>query len=250
MPLSKPYYRIYRPEYRESSFENDCCGYDEDDRYVSQREKSSLLSATKIILKDFQEILEYVEPCDNNKEAYSHRIYELLVRTCIEVEANLEGILRANGYTKPGNKNLNMSEDYYKVDTATKLSEFSVIMHQWHPENTISPFDGWKEKGKSLKWYKAYNRVKHDRFENFSEANLENLCYAICGLLCLLFSQFGSNVCKVESVPSNLVYYYEEDYIEIGQFTINLPSFSVEEKYRFKWYELKDEKSPYNKFAF
>lgn len=249
MPLSKPYYRIYRPSLNSSCFEDSTWGYAQDSRFINPREKSSLLSAAKLILKDFAEILEYVEPCDENLPTYSHRIYELLLRVCTEVEASFEGILKANGYTKPDNRNLNII-DYRKIEAATKLSEFSVTMNQWQPQKTLVPFDAWRNANDTLPWYQAYNKVKHERSKNFDKANLENLSNSICGLLCVLYAQFGKEIGRIDNIPEMLVFSIQGEIIQIGQFDIILPTFQENEKYCFDWSKLEVTQDPYYKYNF
>lgn len=249
MPLSKPYHRIFRPSLNSSCFSDPTWGYALDRRYIDPHEKSSLLSAAKLILKDFTEILEYVEPCDDNLSTYSHRIYELLLRTCTEVEASLEGILIANGYSKPGNRNLNII-DYRKVDPATKLTEYSVIMKQWQPKRCVRPFEAWKNPKEPLSWYDAYNKVKHDRSNKFFMASLDNLSYAICGLLCILYAQFGKEIGRIDNISEKLIFSIEGDIIEIGQFEILLPTFQDSEKYCFSWDELEVLQDPYSMYNF
>lgn len=249
MPLSKPYYRIYRPSLNSSCFSDPTWGYAQDSRFIDPREKSSLLSAAKLIIKDFSEILEYVEPCDSNLSTYSHRIYELLLRTCTEVEASLEGILKANGYTKPDNRNLNI-KDYKKVETAIKLTEYSVVMKQWQTKRSVIPFEAWKNPNEPLPWYDAYNKVKHDRSNKFSMASLDNLCNAICGLLCVLYAQFGKEIGRIDNISEKLIFSIEEDIIEIGRFDIMLPTFQENEKYCFDWSKLEVTQEPYFKYDF
>jgi hypothetical protein len=52
-----------------------------------------------MILNDLQEILDFVEPADQNLSCYSYRIHALLLRACIEVEANCKAILKENRYS-------------------------------------------------------------------------------------------------------------------------------------------------------
>jgi hypothetical protein len=54
----------------------------------------------------------YVEPADKNLECYSYRIHALLLRACIELEANCKAILKENGYSKGGNWKI---DDYKKI---------------------------------------------------------------------------------------------------------------------------------------
>lgn len=55
----------------------------------------------------------YIEPSDDNKDTYSHRIYELYLRTCTEFEANAKFILKSNGYN-----NAKRILDYWKLNKA------------------------------------------------------------------------------------------------------------------------------------
>ena len=74
--------------------------YLSDVRYIDKQESASYVNAARIIVKDYYELMDYVEPVDANKSVFSHRIYELLLRTATEYEANCKGILSANGYSK------------------------------------------------------------------------------------------------------------------------------------------------------
>ena len=51
-----------------------------------------------LIQNELQSIFEYLEPSDECRSAYSYRIHALLMRTCIEVEAKLQGDLRGEHF--------------------------------------------------------------------------------------------------------------------------------------------------------
>jgi hypothetical protein len=150
-----------------------------------------------IIQKDLEQLFEYVEPGKEGIKTYSYRIHQLLMRTCIEVEANFKAILNENIFTPAvdrfGNPILNMTI-YKKVDVTHHLSSYAVILPIWNgPDRIIKPFRSWRTKaGGSPEWYKAYNASKHDRHESFKKANLQNLLDAVAGLLVLISSQFGT----------------------------------------------------------
>jgi hypothetical protein len=63
-----------------------------DDRYIEDREYAKnpehYVRAFTLIQNDLKSIFEYLEPSDVCREAYSYRIHALLMRTCIEVEAD------------------------------------------------------------------------------------------------------------------------------------------------------------------
>src|SRR6266478_9389592 len=76
-----------------------------------------------LLQKDMVNLFEYIEPVDQNLRCYSFRVYELLLRACVEVEANCKAILRENGYTKSGYMNM---RDYKKIDSSHRLSSYEV----------------------------------------------------------------------------------------------------------------------------
>ncbi len=140
-----------------------------------------------LIQKDLQTLFDYIEPSDVNLDCYSYRIHELLLRTCVEVEANCKAILIENGYRKKGDLNM---DDYKKINKSHRLSSYEIKLPIWYGEkNMRKPFENWK-KGKALPWYKAYNETKHDRKDKFKQASFNNLIDSVCGLVALLSAQF------------------------------------------------------------
>ena len=51
----------------------------------------------------------------------------------------------------------------------------------------IKPFNGWNvtEAAKSLTWWNAFNKIKHSRVENMTDASLKNTLYILAGLYIL-----------------------------------------------------------------
>jgi hypothetical protein len=94
-----------------------------------------------LLQKDLEHLFEYIEPGDDNLESYSFRVHELLLRACVEVEANCKAILRENDYPKDEKGRWNMA-DYKKINTSHRLSSFSVKLPYWHGEQRIRrPFE-------------------------------------------------------------------------------------------------------------
>ena len=148
---------------------------------------SNFVRAFLLIQKDVLDLFDYIEPSDRNLETHSHRIHELLLRTCVEVEANCTAILRENGYGRRGDWNMG---DYRKIEQSHYLSQYEVKLPNWlGSEGLRKPFSSWSSSG-SLSWYTAYNNTKHDRHLNFVQANFRNLVDAVAGLSALLASQF------------------------------------------------------------
>jgi hypothetical protein len=207
-----------------------------------------------LIQNDLQKLFEYIEPADVNATCYSYRIHELLMRACIEVEANCKAILSENIYTgKPCDWNMH---DYRKLNITHRLSSYKVKLPIWRGEQGVrQPFKRWNHNSNenSLEWYQAYNAAKHNRHEKFEEANLYNLIDAICGLLVLLSAQFHTN----DFSPGPFLLScgdYNNDMMESaigGYFRISFPEdWLDEEKYDFDWQILQTDPSPFDKINY
>jgi hypothetical protein len=102
MGVNKPYYRTAR------QFADGFYSTSGRSRYIYHSayadEPSNYIRAFLLIQKDLQTLFEYIEPSDQNLATYSFRTYELLLRTCTEIEANFKAILRANTYSQPARK--------------------------------------------------------------------------------------------------------------------------------------------------
>ena len=246
--MKKPYKRIVRPLVNNNAY---------NDPYLSHSsycsESRSLIHAYHILQNDFKKLFDYIELCDDNKRVYSHRIYEMLLRTCTEFENNCKGILLDNGYTKEGNLKIH---DYFKIKAASKLDEYEIKINVWSPESKIiKPFEGWdwnqlEKKPKPLSWYQAYNRVKHNRSSNFKEASLENLLRAIGGLFVILASQFGMLAFDPYNNQSIVLVDGDFKYVSGGLFSIKFPNWNEEELLKFDWNTIRDEPEPFRQFDF
>lgn len=261
MSITRPYYRLWRPL---KGYEGDLTNlihnawgnnekklsddYLSDDRYITTLEMKSLVLAAHLIIRDLYEIFNYVEPCDLNNRVYSHRIYELLLRTATEFENNCKGILKANNYNR-STENLNIT-DYFKIAAVAKLSDYAVVFDRWTTTHEFKPFAEWSNtEYNPLSWYRDYNCVKHNRFANFDKANLENLMNAVAAVLCIMHAQFGNNM--AESCFERITPIQNEiERVETGTFIIKIPHFSDAEQYDFIWDDIKSESNPFQFYNF
>lgn len=189
MALDFAYKRIARPfqspqgYYIASSIDKSYLVHPE---YASNR--ATAIRGYHAIESDLSRLFDYVEPDNRNLGTFSTRIYEILLRAATEFEANCKAILSANNYSKHGN--LSMS-DYKKIEKATRLSEYRLKLSSWAGgPKLVQPLQSWSI-GNSLPWYTAYNNVKHNRVDSFSEASLENAIDSVAALFAILFSQFN-----------------------------------------------------------
>ncbi len=259
MAIAKPYHRIWRPvkgyDWGKVAFPfgNDnepkpTLDYLYDDRFANQEEKKSLITATRMILRDLNSLYNYIEPSDDNLGVYSHRIYELLLRTATEFEANCKGILKANSYSKPENEWC--VKDYFKISKVARLNEYSLTFERWESTHEFKPFIEWNpSRREPLSWYDAYNDVKHDRYGNFKKARLEFLMNALAGLICIMHAQYGEGMSHVgfqEYGTTDI----NEGTVVTPMFTIKAPLFPDEEQYGFVWDNIMNGQDPIVNYSF
>lgn len=248
MSVKKPYKRIARPFTEERIREGGLWAYFYHKDFAEAPEH--YVRAFLIILKDFQNLLDYIEPADKNLLTYSFRIHELLLRVCIEIEANCVAVLSENGYVKTGNWTM---ADYKKINKSHKLSSYKVKLPVWKgTENIRKPFENWKD-DKSLTWWDVYNKSKHDRHSEFEKATFQNLTDAICGLIVVLSAQFENNDFSPQDWGLSMGGINDGMESSIGEyFRVKYPSdWSEEEKYDFKFSDLeKEDTNPIYKYNY
>jgi hypothetical protein len=248
MALNKPYKRTVR-QFTNGTYDN----YG-NSQYLLDPGYSTIpqhyIRSFSIIQEDLKQLFEYIEPADQNKDTISLKIHELIVRTCIELEANFTAILKENKYSKT--ENWNMKCDFCLIDYSHHLSSYKIRLPVWTGENNIrEPFVKWKDKTPKdwyvLDWYQIYNKSKHDRYDSYSKATFEKLIDAICGLVAVLSSQFldedYSTEPKMLSVGNEYSYNYNPEYVSAsgGYFDIKYPNdWKQGELYDFNWEQIKN----------
>ena len=136
------------------------------------------------------EIFRHVEPASSNLKTFGHKLRELLILTCTEIESSWRAVLTANA---PSIKNPSRTADYIKIKEPLRLDEWSVVLSDYPDAGSFSPFDEWDATSptQSLQWYGAYNAVKHNREVEFEKATLEHLLNAMAALHIMQVAQWG-----------------------------------------------------------
>jgi hypothetical protein len=242
MPVNRPYRRTCRQFVDGSYTEGGRWQYMIHPKFAQAPEH--YVRAFLLLLKDLQELFDYIEPADKNLLCYSYRVHALLLRACVEVEANCKAILKENGYSRPGDMNM---VDYRKIDKTHLLSLYQVKAPNWSGSQGLrKPFLAWSTGG-SLPWYQAYNTTKHDRHTEFEEATFEHLIDACCGVLVLLSAQFETN----DFSPGNnlLAVGGPDDGMESGiggYFRVKFPdNWPLDLRYDFDWQAMKNDPDPF-----
>lgn len=137
-----------------------------------------------ILIQKLQEILLYIEPSPNGLKTYGHKIKELLILTCTEIENNFKF------YNLGKNER---TSDYIKILDFVDLSKYNISLIGYAENFKCCPFKEWnkKEPTKSIQWYDAYTKLKHHSEESFHLATLENCLNAIAAKLILFAIRYS-----------------------------------------------------------
>ncbi len=254
MAITKPYRRTCRQFTDGSYSEGGRWMYLLHKRYAT--DPRHYVRAFLLLQEDILDLFSYVEPSDKNLETYSHRIQQLLMRACVEVEANLTAIFLDNEYAA-AQGNLTM-HDYRLIDISHRLSSYEIRIPTWQgSQGNRKPFASWSQ-GMTLSWYQAYNKSKHNRHENFHLATFDALIDAFCGLAVLLSAQFHDEDYSPGGKTlglSGACYTYEgNDEMEPaigGLLRVRFPSdWSQDDRYEFNWQQLSELDDPFENFDY
>jgi hypothetical protein len=246
--ITKPFRRNARP-FIDGTYNTGAASVDyvKHPKYANNAEQ--YVRAFLLLQKDIQELFEYVEPSDHNLTCHSYRSHALLMRLCIEIEANFKAILTENGYGKTGNLTVG---DYVKINASHRLSSYEIKMPFWYGTGALrKPFLPWAT-GKPLPWYQAYNRAKHDRHRHFADATFAHTIDAMCGLVAVISSQFIRQDFSASDVLLS-VGPIQEFQLAIGNyFPVRFPDdWPHSEKYEFDWFNtIRNDPEPFQQIKF
>lgn len=144
--------------------------------------------------KDLETISRYIELDPLNYSAFSTELSKIFLSSSSETDVVLKQLCNK---IEPSKTCTNIDE-YSGVITLKMpdfLDEFVYIVRS---SIELKPWKGWS-RGNSPTWWRAYNKVKHERNLHYQKANLENALNAMAGLLISVFyfqkleSGYGDN---------------------------------------------------------
>ncbi len=142
-------------------------------------------------------------------EVFSPHIADLIVRTCVEIDAISKELYFELGGTKArGDKDLFFDEDCLKqLDIKCKSSKKVVLItcpafNLTDDQNRV--FKPLKEahKRQGTDWEKAYQAVKHDRYSSISHGTVRNFIHAL-GALYLLNIYYKNETISIKFLETN-----------------------------------------------
>ncbi len=162
-----------------------------EDFYPSnEKEYLSRLNQLELLTNELSEIFKTVEPTSQNMKCYGHKIRNLIILACTEVDDMCKSILNSNIYIR---KTIYTTKDHIKIKDVLKLNEYKIKLRKYPDIEISTPYLHWdhEEPTKSLVWYAAYNSIKHDRINSYNLATLRSAIDSVFAVTVLLIAQYG-----------------------------------------------------------
>lgn len=126
----------------------------------------------------FLDSVEYVEIDVENYNTFSNG-YALLIQA---IGAELDTIFKVFcGFDTAERKNIS---DYAQIILASniEIKDITVSLQEYNID--LQPFEGWDEDraAQSLPWWTAFTNIKHNRYSNLHQANMENVLNVLSAL--------------------------------------------------------------------
>ncbi len=152
------------------------------------------LVVIELLIKKMNELFLTIEPTQKNVHVFGLKIRELLLLACMEVEASWKGVLKEHKYIKNSKQRCN-TKDYVKLLEPMCLANYTLALRSYPHFPRFQPFSCWSQSQnrstKSLYWYNAYNKTKHDREAYLPEATLLNAIHSVGAVVVMFCAQFG-----------------------------------------------------------
>lgn len=194
----------------------------------------NVLNQLEILLDDLISLFKVVAPQKENIKTFGHEIRNIIMLSCSEVDAMMMNILRKNEVKSKG-RHYN-TNDYVQLIRPLRLKDYVLKIKKFDNLGCFQPFIKWsvRNPSTSLKWYYAYNLIKHDRSLNFHKANIYNALNSVMALAIVIISQYGyrnelwsekiGKIIKVEKEPLwNIKEFYVPKFENEQSTLINYP---------------------------
>lgn len=128
--------------------------------------------------KDFELLSRYIEFSEDNNNTFSIELARIIMSASQEVDVIMKGICGIFGNKKADNIN------QYKVvikENLNDLIEEEVYISRFGMRS--KPWLNWTTEEENPIWWKANNKIKHQRTSHFKKANLKNAFNSLGALL-------------------------------------------------------------------
>lgn len=138
---------------------------------------------------DVERLARFVEFTSNNFRTYSIEMVHLFLAAASEVDV----IAKQLCFRMDEAANADNIEKYRKVLRRSLPEMESSIVTIPRYGLDLRPWSNWRD-DETPNWWRAHNKVKHQRGEHFGLANLENVLNAMAGLFLLILHYYRSGL--------------------------------------------------------
>ena len=164
-------------------------------------ESTSLLNWSYFLAleSDIEKLSRYVEFTNGNFGAYSIEVAHILLAASSEVDVVAKQLCKVLN-PESTVSNINNYKDTLK-EQLPELETSIVTLPRYGLE--LVPWSNWQH-NKNPNWWHSHTKVKHERDQYFSEANIENVLNSMAGLLLLVLHYYRNTIDgrRMEPPPS------------------------------------------------
>ena len=133
-----------------------------------------VVASFQVLEKQLLDCMEYLPFLDANKQAISPKFIPIIMDSCSIIDLIFHEIT-----TSSGKERFNLKKYSELHETSLSLDE-NASLFLVSPIQLLQPFKGWTKQPPT--WWEAYNKLKHNRLNNFNLATFTNAVYALAGL--------------------------------------------------------------------
>lgn len=171
----------------------------QDELDFNEYEKCAAKRDLGILVQMLQDALMYIEPTEDGLKCCGHKLRELLILSCSNVESKFKQ------YQFGDNER---TRDYIKLLDYVDLSKYKLSLVGYINKHKSVPFFDWKKSSptQSLPWFDAYTKIKHGQQDSMCLATLENCIDAVAANIIMYVIRYSPYTLYRETdVCSNLV---------------------------------------------
>ncbi len=139
--------------------------------------------STEEALSDF---LRFVPYCAEHETVWSPRLASIILEACSQLDSLWQYQAKLSSFVPKERLTIGHYFSYYGERMGSKwllfYGESSEVIHPYIPWDTAKNYTRDEYPKHELEWWKAYNKLKHNRFLNQSEAQLKYAVLSVAGL--------------------------------------------------------------------
>lgn len=158
---------------------------------------------------DIEYLARYIEFTEANFATHSIELVRLLLSVASEVDVIAKLLCKKLSPNAP-RKDINDYRDVLTSSLPKEIYNLNVCM----PISglKLTPWLNWS-RSDNPDWWRAYNKVKHERSLHFAKANLKNVLNAVSGLYILLLYLYEQDAKNLRLIPNPRLFKLADNFV-------------------------------------